>query len=116
MRDIDTIYHNNFGIAFRWVTETSKPNKKIQLVFRDMGFMLSKNELLLFAENIKGASNLDSYCECEHQQCRDLLLETPLSQLSLAINHEELNVLYDLVQGTLFKLNLEGYLNGICEN
>jgi hypothetical protein len=41
-----------------------------------------------------------------------ILPKNPCSQIDLAVSMEELNSVKDLVEGTLFKINLDDYLNG----
>ncbi|WP_426095148.1 hypothetical protein [Flavobacterium sp. DSR2-3-3] len=45
-----------------------------------------------------------------------ILLKTPCSQIDLAVSMEELNAVKDLVEGTLFKINLDEYLHGAGMN
>ena len=52
MREIEQIYHNNFGIAFYWKQNSQTILDKVQLVFKETGFYLSKEELNIFADNI----------------------------------------------------------------
>jgi hypothetical protein len=38
MREIEQIYHNNFGIAFYWKDHNTTISDKVQLVFKETGF------------------------------------------------------------------------------
>lgn len=53
MKDIHPIYNNNFGFAFRWKGNHHSTITKVQIVFRDTGLLLSKEELIRFSDNIK---------------------------------------------------------------
>ena len=50
MNDIDKIYSNKIGISFFWKQEKDKTEGKVQVVFKDMGFLLTINELKEFSE------------------------------------------------------------------
>jgi len=49
MKEIDLIYHNQFGVTFRWKPSTIEDSGKVQLVFRDMGMLLTRRELQYFS-------------------------------------------------------------------
>ncbi len=117
MQDINPIYHNQFGVAFQWKRNSSKAKNKVQIVFRDTGLLLSMEELARFSQNIKcslkdGHQNLCSDCQ-HNDSCRSLLLDTPAPQVTLSMSQNELYAVQDLVEGTLFQLNLDNFLNGI---
>lgn len=117
MHDINPIYHNPFGIAFQWKRNSVKPIKKVQLVFRDTGLLLSMDELVRFSNSIKstfeeGRQNLCQDCQ-NNDSCRSLLLDTPAPQVTLAVSKNELYAVQDLVEGTLFQLSLDNFLDGI---
>lgn len=111
MKDINAIYYNEFGIAFHWKKETKKYRSKIQVVFRDTGFLFTKNELIRFAEHIKNTMNSNSVCSCctQKDSCRAMLLETPVPQVSLAVSAKELTAINDLIEGTIFQLNVDNF-------
>ncbi len=116
--DIYPIYNNSIGMAFQWKRGASKTNGKIQVIFRDTGLLLSRDELLQFFNNVQCTKNSGGPCNfrCGEMDCRSLLLDTPASQVSLAVSARELNAIEDLIQGTLFQLDLSTYLNGICND
>lgn len=116
MEDINAIYHNPFGIAFQWKRSATKDIKKVQMVFRNTGLLLSQDELQQFLKNIKFTMATDTLCEdcANNDACRALLIDTPAPQVSLAVNQKELKGIHDLVEGTLFQLNLDNYLGNIC--
>lgn len=116
MEDINPIYHNPFGVAFQWKRTETKSTGKVQLVFRDTGLLLSLQELKRFQKNIEITMNGNSLCsDCKNSEsCRALLVDTPAPQVTLAMNTKELAAVHDLVNGTLFQLNLDDYLNRMC--
>ena len=117
MDDINPIYTNEFGLAFQWRENANKDMSKVQVVFKDMGLFLSKDELVHFSKNIVHAMETSPLqCkDCQHQEpCRKALLETPASQVTLALTTSELLDIKDLVEGTLFQLNLNSLLDTIC--
>ncbi|MBU2995282.1 hypothetical protein KO500_02510 [Cellulophaga baltica] len=112
MDDINTIYYNEFGIAFQWTKNSEKDSKKIQLVFKDTGVYVTKNELELFSIIIE--NTLDSLCVCDGCQhkdsCKSYLLQTPFGQISFAMTLKELKDVEDLITGTIFQLRLDNML------
>ena len=114
MKEIKQIYYNDLGTSFYWKKENELVTDKVQLVFRETGFYFSKHELHLFKTCIEDSFILNGCCEeCEmRNQCHKFLLKTPCSQIDLAVSMEELNAVKDLVEGTLFKMNLDDYLYG----
>ena len=116
MKDIHPIYHNSFGFAFQWKRNSVKDIMKIQLVFRDTGLLLSKEELNQFSKNIKYTKNNSPLCnDCSNNgSCKALLVDSPAKQITFAMNAKELAAVEDLVEGTLFQMNLDNYLGGLC--
>lgn len=120
MDDIHTIYYNNFGIAFQWKRNLGKNIHKVQLVFRDTGLFLSKEELVLFNKQIRSTLLGSKKCNnCTSKNtCRSTLLETPISQVSFAVSKNDLLELENLVEGTIFQLGYNNLmkLNNISSN
>ncbi len=118
MQDILPIYQNSFGIAFQWKRNTVKSIMKVQLVFRDTGLLLSKEELTQFSKNIKYTRENSSLCsDCaENESCKALLIDSPAPQITFAVNLKELNGIHDLVEGTLFQMNLDNYLGSLFQS
>ncbi|NAS31023.1 hypothetical protein GTQ40_08590 [Flavobacteriaceae bacterium R38] len=117
MDDIHHLYHNDFGIAFQWKKDALREDssKKIQLIFRDTGFYLEPEEILLFSKQIKSAKRMHSCENCDSTpSCRNILLSTPSKHIDLAVSKNELTMIDDLIKGTLFQINLNGFLNKIC--
>lgn len=115
MQDIDLIYRNRLGIAFRWKRNAATQMKKVQLIFRDTGLLLTGEELVKFSADIEKVFNESQEFLCKDCQvqgaCRSLLLDSPAPQVTFSVSYEELLDLKDLVGGTLFQLNLDSYLN-----
>ncbi len=117
MQEINPIYNNIFGVAFQWKGSITKDIKKVQLVFRDTGLLLSHEELLQFSKNITFTKKNSPMCtDCTHNEsCRALLVDSPAPQVTFALNAKELEAIEDLVKGTLFQLNLDSYLNSMFD-
>ena len=117
MQDIHPIYYNQFGIAFHWKNNAAKDILKVQIVFRDTALLLSKEELTQFSKNIKYTKNYNSLCtDCTNNDaCKLLLIDSPAPQIAFAVNLKELNGIEDLVEGTLFQMNLDNYLGGLSK-
>lgn len=117
MRDVSIIYNNNFGVAFYWVKEDEILTDRVQVVFKETGFYLSYAELKEFSGMISEACT-KSNCGncCMKKSCRRFLLKTPLQQIDLAVSADDLGKIKDLVEGTLFQLELIDYLWGAGRN
>jgi len=111
MEDINTIYHNNYGIAFQWKRCAAKDFQKIQLIFKNIGLFLTKNELLIFSKNIKDAFNNPALYYCKKDtSSKSLLLQTPNTQTTFAMSYDELKHIDDLVENTIFHIGLNDFL------
>jgi hypothetical protein len=112
MKDINTLYYNDFGIAFKWKRCAAKDIKKIQLVFRNTGLFLTEQELAYFCKQVDNSLNSQSLCsDCKHDEsCKSLLLQTPVNQISFAMSIIELKDVQDLIKGTIAQLQLEKML------
>ena len=118
MKEIKQIYYNDSGTSFYWKKEDEVVSDKVQLIFKETGFYFTKHELQVFNCCIEESIKLNKCCDdCKlKNKCHKFLLKTPCSQIDLAISMEELNSVKDLVDGTLFKINLEDYLFGVGMN
>lgn len=117
-KDIIPLYKNSLGIAFKWKYDLDKNrNNNIQMVFRDMGFYLTVKDIENFSNNVTIAQRcMDCNC-CEiDKNGRYILLKTPSSKIDIAVSEAELKLINDLIQGTLFQLKLDKYIDQICKN
>ncbi|KJD34000.1 hypothetical protein PK35_04500 [Tamlana nanhaiensis] len=117
-QDIYKVYHNGFGIAFKWKDPiTNQVQEKIQIIFRDMGFYFTHNEVKDFFNCVNAAKwNLPcNQCDLDCDS-RNILLKTPCKQIDVALNRSELHAVEDLIKGTLFQLELDDYVEDLCKN
>lgn len=114
MKDIEQIYRNDFGISFYWKEGNEIVSDKIQLLFKQMGFYFSIQELNEFHDLIENCvtdqNDADRYST--KRVFDKFLLKTPYVALDLEISPIELNSIKDLVDGSLFRLNLNEYIYG----
>ncbi|WP_236778415.1 hypothetical protein [Pseudalgibacter alginicilyticus] len=111
MDDINTIYYNDFGIVFQWKRCAARDLSKVQLIFKDTGLFLSKEELLKFRKNIKSTFNNPNAYLCEqNSKFKSVLLQAPNRQTSFIMTLAELKNISDLVEGTIFQLGLNRFL------
>ena len=118
MEGIATVYDNDFGMAFYWKNGSKVKKDKVQLVFKETGLHLNLEELYQFHTLIAESCNENlscTQCDMEHQ-CHKFLLKTPCPQIDFAVSMRELNAIKDLVEGTLFKINLDDYVLGVGRN
>ena len=113
MEDIFKVYDNEIGIAFKWQSNADL----IQVIFRDIGFLLSFKEIKLFLNQVLDSKQKEVCLGCKlGKDCRSMLLKTPSYKVSIAVSLNELDEVEDLLRGTLFQTTLDTYLEGICEN
>lgn len=118
MEQIQQIYLNTLGITFYWEKEEGIIPNRVQLIFKEIGLFFTVVELNEFEYLIDESIAKNSCCkDCalKNSNCK-FLLKTPLYQLDLSVSTGELNYLKDLVNGTLFRIKMEIYLNGEGKN
>lgn len=117
MEQIEQIYYNDFGVSFYWKKEGESLLEKIQLVFKETGFYFSYNELRVFTHLINASYHSIQCGNCDlKNSCGKFLLKTPCENVDLAVSVKELRQIKDLIDGTLFQIWLDDYLNEICRN
>ncbi|WP_369013148.1 hypothetical protein [Flavobacterium anhuiense] len=114
MNDIEQIYRNDFGISFYWKEGNEIISDKIQLLFKQMGFYFSVQELNEFHDLIEDcATHHNNYDTNGVKRALDkFLLKTPYVAIDLEISPKELDSIKDLVDGSLFRLHLNEYIYG----
>jgi hypothetical protein len=81
-----------------------------------MGFYLLPEEIQQFSHNIKAAKYFNCGNCSQNKNCRNILLRGPLDKVDFTVSAQELEQISDLIEGALFKINLEDYLNGCGKN
>jgi hypothetical protein len=112
------IYGNDFGMAFYWKRADELVCDKIQLVFKETGFHLNLSELEHFSALVlESEFRINACSDCAFKkQCSRYLLQTPAKQIDLAVSVQELKGIQDLVDGTIFKIKLKEYVQGVGQN
>ena len=108
MEEINIIYKNKIGMAFYW-TEGSEKNK-VQVIFKEIGFLLTLPELHLFLSQCEQSINSLNCAGCNNDNCKSYLLKTPSSKIDLAVSKNELVKIQDLLCQTLEKIAKRGLL------
>ncbi|UWY28937.1 hypothetical protein N4T20_03200 [Flavobacterium sp. TR2] len=117
MNDIEQIYRNDFGISFYWKEGNEIVSDKIQLLFKQMGFYFSVQELNEFHDLIEDCvTDHNDNTRGAKRAFDKFLLKTPYVAIDLEISPIELNSIKDLVDGSLFRLNLNEYIYGFGMN
>ncbi|OEK09572.1 hypothetical protein A8C32_12780 [Flavivirga aquatica] len=111
MEDIVIINKNDFGIAFRWRRCSIEHHKKINFVFDKNALHLNEPEVLVFNKLIdKSFSRLIQNMNTTPFD-NLVYVETPIPQLSLVLNYENLTHLKNLVEGTLLELGIDSAIS-----
>jgi hypothetical protein len=116
--DLNKIYSNDIGITFKWkgLSDGHPYNNIINLVFNETGLHFNLIELYIFQQDIEKALNRPLPCESKYpKECKSILLETPLSQLSFAMSYNDLVLMKELIEGSLFQIALSNILQNILE-
>ncbi|MBQ4819902.1 hypothetical protein [Aquimarina sp. MMG016] len=117
MNAIDKIYSNQMGISFFWKKEEKISMPKVQLVFRDIGFLLTLNELKDFSDSCTITKESQCCGQCTTpQNCRSLLLRTPSDKIDIAVNLDELQQIHELINGTIFRVELKNWIKNVSLN
>lgn len=113
MRDIDKLYHNDFGISFFWKSKVKSKNSLVELIFREAGLSLHSDDIKIMYDKVKSIVDKPSLCEdCQkNDNCKPFLLEVPNAMVSFAMSYQEMKEMSDLLKGTLFHLELNHLLN-----
>ncbi|MEL1241581.1 hypothetical protein [Flavobacterium flavipallidum] len=118
MEQIHQIYLNSIGIAFYWEKKEGIIPERVQLIIKEIGLFFNLNELKDFNFLIIESINKNSCCEdctLKNWNCK-FLLKTPLYPLDLSVSISELKQIQDLINGTIFKIEMEKYLWGEGQN
>jgi len=117
MENVEQIYVNDFGLSFYWRKEDEVLKDRVQIVFKETGFYLSLAEIIRFSEMIADAcKKTDCGTCCNRSRCHKFLLKTPLREIDLAVSSGELVKIKDLIEGTLFHVQLIDYLSRLSLN
>jgi len=116
MDEIKQLYYNTFGVSFYWVKEGKPLSRRIQVVFKDTGLYLTAEQVVEFADIIKNCGGGNCASCSMSKCCRKFLLKTPVPEIDLAVDYNEFIQIKDLIDGTLFKIDLYNYINRDCLN
>tara|TARA_B100000809_G_scaffold13376_1_gene12205 strand:+ start:3638 stop:4006 length:369 start_codon:yes stop_codon:yes gene_type:complete len=116
--DLNKLYSNDIGIIFKWKgTSDGHPyHDKINLVFNGAVLHFNLKELYIFQQDVGNALKRPLLCESKYpKECKSILLETPLSQLSFAMSYNDLILMQELIEGSFFQIALSNILQNILE-
>lgn len=110
MENATVIYQNEFAIAF-YLPTPNNSNLVAQVVFRDLGFYLTLDELKKFSYQAAEGLEKRKCANCpHHDNCRSLLLRTPSSKMDMAVSHNELFLLRELLDHTILRIEAQNYM------
>ncbi len=112
MQGINKIYSNEIGISFYWKNPSPSDAYKIQLIFRDIGFLLTIEELRFFANSCQLTYTSHTCADCKlGNDCRNLLLKTPSDKIDIAVSINELDQIMNLLDHTILKAEVDFRIN-----
>ncbi len=115
---IKELYSNKIGMTFFWEnTQEGHPyHNRINIIIDNTGLHLDNTELDVFLKDIENALERPINCGGEDpKNCKSMLLETPMTQLSFAMSFNNLIDMKDLITGTLFELSLSKILKEMLD-
>jgi hypothetical protein len=116
--DLNKLYSNDIGITFKWrgLSDGHPYQDLVNLVFDGTGLHFNLIELYIFQQDIENALSRPLQCEGKYpKECKSILLETPLSQLSFAMSYNDLVLMKELIEGSLFQIALSNIIQNILE-
>ncbi len=117
MKEIEQIYFNDFGVSFYWRKNDVVLKERVQIIFKETGFYFTHDEVKHFAGIV---SDMFANAGCNgcsfRNKCHRVLLKTPVKEIDLAVSSQELTDIKDLLEGTLFTISLNEYINNVCRN
>ena len=110
MENAPIIYENEFAIAF-YLPVPNDSNLAAQVIFRDLGFYLTLDELKKFSYQAADGLAKGHCANCPHQDnCRSLLLRTPSSKMDMAVSRNELCLLLEFLDHTILRIEAQNYM------
>ncbi len=118
MKDIKQVYHNDFGISYYWKKDQALLTDRVQLVFKEMGFYFTIEEIKYFCQLVQWSRAEKSCCRTcdQNDSCHKFLLKTPYETVDLAVSMYELQCIDDLLRGTLFTIELNLFIETVGRN
>lgn len=117
MNAVNKIYSNTIGMSFYWQQKLDTSLQKIQIVFCNTGFLLSFYELKDFAFFCESSLKTQACDTCKSTTtCKNLLLRTPSDKIDLAVSREELMQIQELINGTIFRMEMKQWVTSLCLN
>jgi len=112
MKNIDLLYKNELGVAFKWKKNELTSFEEVNFVFKSTGLHLTEKEIIIFNKQIRLAiANISNFKECiRNTHCKSILLESPVTQVSFILSSKELKLMQDLLEGSNFSINLKKVL------
>lgn len=116
LEEIDKIYSNQMGITFFWKNEIDAyiENKRVNIIFSNVALLFNIIELNLFLQDIENSLYRNSFLEDKHRRYYDsIVLETPINQLRFILSYNDLSLLKDLIERTIFDIEVSNMLHEI---
>ncbi len=108
LNQVHTIYKNTIGMSYQW-NSFFDPSLPIQLKIAEVSIYDLKD----FLNALQNTSSLNCKCTtCDrNSRCKAIQFKQGQTEIKIRVNANELNDICDLIQGTLFQLELTDLLS-----
>ncbi len=115
---VNKLHANKMGVTFTDKDEEDIDyvEKKINLLFHNTILIFNNFELNLFLDEVEdliinNTPGINKYS----QYYKSIILESPIYQLRYVVSYNDLLLIEDLIKGTIFQIELSGFLKEILQ-
>ncbi|MEO1009657.1 MAG: hypothetical protein AAFX53_00030 [Bacteroidota bacterium] len=110
---MELIYEKDYGATYR-LRNSPNPVCELQLVIDSVGLFMSKADLESLKDVVLKSHEPCTCAECGGNQCNKIWCSNPLMDICLKVDEHILFLMEDLINGTLFLLNMDTTLKEHC--
>ncbi|QDO94403.1 hypothetical protein FNB79_10665 [Formosa sediminum] len=104
------IYSNNYGGCYN-VSSAPNSKKVLQLVIDTVGIFMTKEDLSSLLTVILQEPAPCTCNNCSGERCNKIWCSNPLLDICLKVDKQKIELLEDLIRGTLFILEIDKTLD-----
>lgn len=106
---MELLYQNKYGAVYT-ITNSPNPLCEMQLIVDAVGLFLSRADLAHLMGILQNWQDPCMCDECGGNQCNKLWCTNPLIDICLKLEGSSLNMLEDLLKGSMFMLDMKATL------